>query len=122
MQWALAQLEVEAQLLREALSEPEVDLAEVRKRFDIFFSRIVIFRTSSLYAGLRERPEFESQRAEVDRFIKDTLPLMDGPDAALRAALPRLHVAATELRDEVRNMSLAGLMFFSTNPTASAPR
>ena len=36
VQWSLAQLEVETQLLRESLGDPAADLAQVRRRFDIF--------------------------------------------------------------------------------------
>lgn len=114
VQWSLAQLEVETQLMREALAAPDADLAEVRKRFDIFYSRVVIFETSALYAGLRERPEFEEERAAVGAFVTQALPLIDGPDALLRAALPSLAQEAADLRSAVRSMALIGIDHFAT--------
>ncbi|PZR00390.1 MAG: hypothetical protein DI533_07385 [Cereibacter sphaeroides] len=90
VQWALAQLEVETQLMRETLSAPEPDLAEIRKRFDIFFSRMMIFETGTPYVRLRERPEFLSGLDHIRDFLERTLPLMDGPDDQLRAAIPEL--------------------------------
>ncbi len=113
VQWSLAQLEVEAQLMRETLATAGVALAEVRKRFDIFYSRIAIFDGSALYAGIRERPDFNADLQEVRTFIDGALPLIDGPDDALRAALPDLAARAAILRDHVRAMSLAGIDHFS---------
>lgn len=113
VQWALAQVEVEAQMMRDAIDAREPDLREVRKRFDIFYSRIVIFSTSSLYAGLRERPDFLAALDAVDLFIDRTLPLMDGPDDALRAALPSISADVADLRATARSMSLTGIDYFS---------
>ncbi len=113
VQWALAQLEVETQLMRQALGSPG-DLAEVRKRYDILYSRIEIFSTSTLYEALRTRPNFDANLNKVEAFLKRALPLVDGPDAALRAALPSLYVEARDLRPSVRAMSLTGIDFFSS--------
>lgn len=114
VQWALAQLEVETQLMREALDAPDADLIEVRKRVDILYSRIGIFGASTVYENLRERPEFKDNLAKVETFLAHALPLIDGPDPALRAALPSLSAQALDLRSAVRAMSLAGIGFFST--------
>ncbi len=113
VQWALAQLEVETQLLRESLEPSDPDLTEVRKRFDIFYSRMVIFETSTLYAGLRERIEFGQPLTRIQGFLERTTPLIDGPDDALRNALPTLHAEASGLREAVKSMSLTGIDFFS---------
>ncbi len=114
VQWALAQLEVETQLMRESLGTPDADLATVRKRFDIFFSRMMIFETSTLYAGLRGQLEFGEPLNQIGQFLDRTLPLMDGPDAGLRAGLPTLHGETVAVRDAVRAMSLTGIEYFST--------
>ena len=113
VQWALAQLQVEALLLRESLGAPDADLADVRKRIDIFYSRVSIFDNSILYAELRSRPAFDTSLKVLDDFLIRTLPLVDGPDDALRRVLPQLHLATATLRDAVRTMSLTGLEYFS---------
>ncbi len=92
VQWSLAQLEVETQLMREALAAPDADLAEVRKRFDIFYSRVVIFETSALYAGLRERPEFEDRTGRCRR-VRDA-----GASPHGRAGRPAARGVADHLR------------------------
>jgi PAS domain S-box-containing protein len=113
IQWALAQIEVEATTLRDALNTPQPDIEEVRKRFDIFYSRIVIFETSTLYAGLRERSDFAADLSAIDRFFERAMPLLDGPEDALRAALPTLGAEAADLQGLARSLSLAGIEFFS---------
>jgi PAS domain S-box-containing protein len=113
VQWALAQLEVEAKTMREAMNRPEPDIEDVRKRIDIFYSRIVIFGTSSLYAGLRDRPDFAAELNAISLFFDRAIPLVDGPDEALRAALPSLANQADALHDKARHMSLIGLEYFS---------
>ena len=113
VQWSLSQLEIETLLLRESVADPGGDLALVRKRFDIFFSRVTIFGTSTLYAELRERPGFASALGVIHSFIDHTTPLVDGPDPGLRAALPDLSTRTGPLRDAVRAMSVEGLAHFS---------
>jgi PAS domain S-box-containing protein len=113
MQWALAQLEVEATTLGDVLTAPEPDLAEVRKRFDIFYSRTIIFETSALYAGLREGADFAADLGAIQQFLQRAAPLLDGPDDALRAALPSLAAEASDLHRLARSLSLAGIEFFS---------
>jgi len=44
VQWSLSRLEVETYKLQAALSDPSVDLIEVQKRYDIFYSRVALIR------------------------------------------------------------------------------
>lgn len=113
VQWALAQIEVETSLLHESLSKDRVDLAEVRKRFDVFFSRMQIFLSGNLYSGLREIPEFGRSLAAVEDFIEECLPVLDGPDDDLRKSLQRIEEKSAEMRQHARSMSLTGIEYFS---------
>ncbi len=112
--WAFSQLEVEAERLEDSLSMPNADLAEIRKRFDIFYSRLAIFEESDVYGVLRGSPSYASSHAAIHGFVERALPLMDGPDGALRAALPELSRQADAVRAPARALALAGLAEFST--------
>merc|ERR1712025_920440 len=58
IQWTVAQLETEILRLRiaagEALGGDDARLEELRKRFDIFYSRVALVRSGSVFAPLRE--------------------------------------------------------------------
>jgi PAS domain S-box-containing protein len=113
VQWSLAQMEVDTQHLRESLGDPVAELDRVRQRFDIFYSRIDIFQSGRLYADLRQMPGFTDSLTQAADFAARALPLMDGPDDALRAALPLLHAETGPLRQTVRGMALVGIEHFS---------
>ncbi|MDW4498533.1 ATP-binding protein [Sulfitobacter sp. D35] len=116
IQWSLSQAEVEFLQFENAALNARVTpdrLQEVRRRFDIFYSRIGTFQSGTIYNALREDPEFDSIRSALRIFLDETVPLIDGDDAALLAALPDLAQRAAELNDEVRRMTLMGLANFA---------
>ncbi|EPX80522.1 hybrid sensor histidine kinase/response regulator [Salipiger mucosus] len=116
LQWSLAQADVEFLRLRLALEQAQQDRAtldEVRRRFDIFYSRVGIFDSGTAFRTLRSGDEYAEPRAVVQRFLDDAVPLIDGPDPALRDALPELSEAASAINEDVRAFSLAGLTAFA---------
>ncbi len=112
-QWSLAQVEVETLLFHNALGTTPPDLSDIRKRYDILYSRVMIFDSSSLYANLRSVPDFDVWLVETKDFLQSVLPLIDGPDAELTTALPVLQNQVQELRMAVRAMALSGIQYFS---------
>ena len=50
---------------------------------------------------------------QLRRYLNATAPLIDGPDTALRAALPDVQESALQHRLIARNITLAGLRPFS---------
>jgi PAS domain S-box-containing protein len=111
-QWALSQIEVE--LLRLVLA---VDTArnssgaldDTRLRFDVFYSRLLTLQKGRVFAGVRERPEYQQSFGRLDAFARRTLPLIDGPDSVLRVALPMLAVDATQMIGDARTIALTGV-------------
>lgn len=123
MQWSLSQVEVEFLLLEHALQYAEVDgedaLPEVRRQFDIFYSRINTLRTSALYAELRNDPEFAPLLAAIWGTIQDTVALIDGSDDRLLSQAAMLEDRFGGIHDQVRSMALKGLSFFVERQGAS---
>lgn len=117
VQWTLSQVEVEfleyeLHLVR-SLQEKAPDLNTLRREFDIFYSRINILRSSSLYAFLRDEPEFSSRLDKVQAFLDAAVDTIDASDAKLATAIPGLLDQAIGIRADVRMMSNSGLNFFA---------
>jgi PAS domain S-box-containing protein len=117
LQWTLSQTEVEFLQLNYALvtvqTNPNADLDALRRWFDIFYSRINIIRNGPNYAALSFDVAMRIEFDRIDTFIARTLPLIDSPDAVLRANVPYIAANAANLRSAVRNISLEGIRIFS---------
>ena len=116
LQWVLAQADVEFLRFKAALLEAQDDrekLDAVRRRFDIFYSRMSTLERGVAFRTLRDNPDFDQPRAEIRDFLDQSVPLIDGDDATLQAALTRLLGTAVTLEDAIRKLSLAGLTSFA---------
>jgi PAS domain S-box-containing protein len=113
VQWVLSQVEVELLQLQLQLAAPAADLDRLRDRFDIFYARIETLHDSRHFADLRMSPEFAEPLAAIDAFLARAVPTVDGPEAALRAAVPGLTADLAELHPGARGMSLAGVVYFA---------
>lgn len=123
--WTLSQLEVEflrySGALQEALLQPEdaATLANLRQKFDIFFSRVTTVENAT---SLRTNVGTES----VDAYFKDiravltaAIPLIDANDTVLAASLPDLMDGSRTLSPIVREVSLKNLQNFTQISTAA---
>ncbi|WP_169795933.1 hybrid sensor histidine kinase/response regulator [Pseudoponticoccus marisrubri] len=121
VQWTLSQGETDTMALEVALiraaSADEADrgaaLDEVRLRFDVLFSRMGVLTDSAVFAPLRTEPEMARSLQAVTDYLDRHLPVIDGPDAALAAALPRMLDGVARLREPVRRIALMGVTHFS---------
>ena len=88
-QWALAQTDVELLALKWAIAAAEADggasIAEVRRRFDVLYSRIQTLSTSRLYAVLRNDPEVAAALARIRDYQARNIP----PDRRWRRGVDR---------------------------------
>ncbi len=115
VQWTASQLEVD--VLRFIVAAGDArgggPLDPLRTRFDILYSRAGILDRGALYQEVARDPAvgrgLDLLRAFLDRHVA----LIDGPDAALRAALPALVAEAEVLHAETRQTVLRVLDHFS---------
>lgn len=118
VQWTLSQSEVEFLVfdsrLTDAMQQDGPDLGEVRRSFDVFYSRIGTLSQSRLYAGLREQTAFSTNLARARQFLSDALPVIDSDDAGLQAGLSDLKSLAADTRPSIRALSNSGLNYFAT--------
>lgn len=123
VQWSLSQVEVEYLRLLGALESARLTgaegLPELRRRFDIFYSRVQTVQQGEVYAALRREPAFSGRLAGIQRALDQMIPAIDGPDAALVADLPRLTSRVGAMLDDVRNLGLQGIRSSADRADAS---
>jgi PAS domain S-box-containing protein len=121
-QWVVMRSEVEALRLSLALHSadtPADALTEVRRWYDVFYSRVRLLEESPLYKRLMSMP---ANRAELDvlsAFIDRWTPVFDGSEAALIAALPALEADLAPVMAATRRLSLEALRDFSSSADAT---
>lgn len=122
LQWNVMQSEVEALRLQQALSEaamahgtdtqPEA-LDEVRRWFNVYYSRIAMLQGSDVHGVQLSREEYHEDMETIWRILDSTVELIDGNDTGLLAALPRITRDAALLRQASRSITLKSLAEFS---------
>ncbi len=113
VEWSLSQTEVEyLEFARRA--HLGSDLTELRRRFDVFYSRINTVSDAQVFAVLRNDPEFTATLAEVEDWLDQIVPIIDGTDVELTASIPTLASKLEDIRTEVRVLSNSGLKLFAS--------
>ncbi|MDA5558168.1 PAS domain S-box protein [Shimia sp. MMG029] len=116
--WRMSQLEVELLRLQNSvqgvLADPDRDVSEVRKRFDIFYSRITTLQQSRLYQSFRGDPTIDTHLSAATDFLDNTTPLIDGADDELRAALGGIYRNIENLGPNIRGLALSGIENFTS--------
>ncbi len=116
IQWSLSQVDVELLTLTlaldDAIDQPS-KLMVARTRFDVFFSRINTLHVGSVFANLRQGPEFSASLGRLHLFVTQTTPLMDGADEDLRRALPEISHRAHDLFADSHQIALEGVSTFA---------
>ena len=117
-QWSIAQIEVEFLAFESAVIKsivgPEPDLAAVRRRFDVFYSRFQTFQEAGSLASVRSLPELQETRRTIETFIDRTVPLIDGPPEALLDALPDIAEQLDAMHYDMRLIALQAVGVFAT--------
>ena len=115
-----AQLEIEYLKLQDAIDDVEAGgepyLDELRKRFDIFYSRTLPLRQGS-GAG-----QFSPDLMKLKVVLDTQLPLIDGSDEKLLAGLDDLRRALYSVRTLPRSIGLDFMSFVAKNSEAERDR
>jgi PAS domain S-box-containing protein len=117
-QWVMMQCEVEVLRLQYALVSVQAGQLgpdDVRRWFDVLYSRLRLIEESPIYNRLTDIPEnrirLEQMRSLVDGWVE----VMDGPDRGIIAALPLLQQETAEVQKLSRSLSLSTLQNFSAS-------
>lgn len=114
-QWSLAQTEVEFLDFANAVSSLDDPPSAIRRRFDVFYSRIRTIEIAEVYKTLRADPSFAADLADARRFLDETVPLIDAPDETFLDSAALLQQQVEDARLTVRQLSNAGLTIFARN-------
>ena len=112
MQWNLSQAEVEHLKLESAVltARAPADLPQLRRQFDIYYSRIATFRESPLFEGLRQSPAgaalLQQMQARLDRMAT----AIDSSGLELLDNLPELAAELEQNSGDVRKLALFGVV------------
>ncbi|MEP5154971.1 ATP-binding protein [Planktotalea sp.] len=112
VQWSLSQAEVEFHEFKGRLGE-DTNLTSVRRRFDIFYSRVRTIRSADVFSDLRASTDFARYLDEVEAFLDASVPIVDSKDDVMVQRIPELLLMSNEIRPSVRALSNAGLKQFA---------
>ena len=112
--WAMVQAEVEVLRLQSAYREardnpggPQLD--ELRRWFNVLYSRVSLLEESGIYAPLIALPENTGDYSALRDYLSSNVALIDGPDQALVAGLDQVGAPLDDLRVAIRRMTLNAL-------------
>lgn len=114
VQWSLSQTEVEFQEFAGRIRVGS-DLAGVRRRFDIFYSRINTVSEAQVFEELRTDAAFRATLQNIQDWLETTVPYIDATDVELTSFMPRLASLVQDIRPDVRKLSNSGLKIFAQN-------
>lgn len=116
--WAMMQTEIEVLRLQAAVHAARDTpggpaLEEVRRWFNVLYSRISMLEESGIYAPLLAMPENVPDHRALRAFLSENVALIDASDQALGAGLERLAEPLPELRAATRRMTINALSDFA---------
>lgn len=117
-QWVLLQTEVEVLRLQGALlaardnTSPQT-LEEVRRWFNVLYSRVSMLQESPVYAPLLSSPDYSANYATLRNYLDRTVPLIDSADPVLSARLDEVGRDLTLIRSASRQITLNALSDFA---------
>lgn len=108
--WNVTQLELDAFRFESqaeiTMLRPEISLDEMRRRFDLFYSRAQSVLDGHMFNQTDLAEIVSPMRAVLSDFIAKTTPIIDSDDATLREMVPIVLSNAKALREDLRTMSV----------------
>ncbi|OIQ27171.1 MAG: hybrid sensor histidine kinase/response regulator [Alphaproteobacteria bacterium MedPE-SWcel] len=122
LQWTLSQAEVDYLKYQRAVlgASTAADLPELRRQFDIYYSRVATYRESLHYAKIRDNTEGGATLERLTQGLTKQAGLIDSSDEVLLDGLGLLRQLVAEDGDEVRELALIGVVLQAE--TAGAER
>jgi PAS domain S-box-containing protein len=117
-QWVMMQTEVEVLRLQGAVAAARenpssAQLDEVRRWFNVIYSRVAMLERSAVYAPLLTQRDYSADHAQLRQYLDATVPYIDAPDTQLAAALGTIGAPLPDLRATARAMTLYALSEFT---------
>lgn len=118
LHWTLSQLEVDLLVLNaaslEAIEKESAGLAEFRRRFDTFYSRVDTLNNSDFLRSVEAGDDIRDRVDRILGLLQSNISLVDGDDDELLRSLREMSRMFVALRPEVRAISLEGISVYAT--------
>ncbi len=110
LQWNVTQLELDAALFENAIlaatAAPSAPLDDLRRRFDLFYSRAGTVERGSMLDRLGLTETAAPMIDRLRQYLTSNMVLIDGTDEALRAGLPDMLAETATLRQDLRAVAI----------------
>lgn len=122
-QWVMMQTEVEVLRLQAAAlsvlakdqpGDLPAQLDEVRRWFNVFYSRVSMLEQSPVYAPLLDKEGYATDYGVLRNFLDMEVALIDGSDVNLREEIPALAQRLPDVRAAARSLTLRALADFAS--------
>lgn len=122
-QWVMMQTEVEVLRLQAAAltvlaqdrpADLPAQLDEVRRWFNVFYSRVSMLEQSPVYAPLLDKEGYATDYGVLRKFLDMEVALIDGSDVKLREEIPALAQRLPDVRAAARSLTLRALADFAS--------
>ncbi|MCT4559259.1 MAG: ATP-binding protein [Pelagimonas sp.] len=117
--WNMSQYEVELLRFQSELKDirdgTKKDLTDLRRRFDILYSRIDTIKHSLVRRALSDHELFEAHLQAAETHLAALTRVIDGPDEAIFDQSSDLLAGAEQLRRDLRQLALIGVAHFAMN-------
>ncbi|WP_255731448.1 ATP-binding protein [Phaeobacter sp. B1627] len=112
LQWNLSQAEVDYLKYQRSVfgASTAADLPELRRQFDIYYSRVATYRESALYAKIRDNTEGGATLERIKQGLTQQAGLIDSSDDVLLGGLDLLRQLVAQDGDDVRKLALIGVV------------
>lgn len=112
IQWTLSQAEVDHLKFRAAISEVRSPkgVAQLRRQFDIYYSRIATFVESPLFSDLRKSVDGGELLGRLEQRLEQFALLIDVDDDSVVQNLPKISDLMVGNGDDVRDLALFGVV------------
>ena len=124
-QWVLMQTEVEVLRLQSTLIKAqtgETNLADVRRWFNVLYSRLRMLEQSPLYADFIQKPENLHRLKSMQSYTNRWVATIDASDDVLVASLSEIEAQSSEVQRLARALSLDSLLAFSASTDQTRAR
>ncbi|MDR7123846.1 ATP-binding protein [Pseudotabrizicola sp. 4114] len=124
-QWVMMQTEVEVLRLQTTLVKAQsgqTGLEDVRRWFNVLYSRLRMLEQSPLYGAFILQPENLSALKAMQAFIDRWVSTVDSSDAVLATALQQMASESEEVQRLARDLSLRSLQAFSAGTDRTRAR
>jgi PAS domain S-box-containing protein len=123
VQWSLAQLDVELLALdiatNRAVGGKPADLAQLRQRFDVFYSRVKSTAMMPIFRGGTSGETATKTITGMLATLDQVIAVVDAPDSVLAARTNELATTFDQLRPLSRQVTLTGVKLYAAQADAS---